>query len=260
MTNTGKTLIISLVLADLVICAYLLYPRDEKKSAAPTDAALIAPERADSSSGESHVIAGNIVRPASPGVPASASVNANARTTASGSDVRPLPPAAAVVAPAPVTPVAPVAPATPAANLANAPATELQPQPQGPQLQVQQPAPQQVRQAQQSPQPQQLQAQQAQQAQRYSVKPVTTQHVEESRGHEELRRHGSNEVGALMTELLVRESAKLDPSLPPPPPTDRDEVSHRSSNPVAAAMTDQLVKESAKVAPASAAPKQPGTQ
>jgi len=63
-----------------------------------------------------------------------------------------------------------------------------------------------------------------------------------------------------MTELLVRESAKLDPSLPPPPPTAPVELNRRSSNPVADAMTDQLVKESARVAPASGAQKQPGTQ
>jgi len=42
-----------------------------------------------------------------------------------------------------------------------------------------------------------------------------------------------------MTELLVRESAKLDPSLPPPPPTAPVELNRRSSNPVADAMTDR---------------------
>jgi hypothetical protein len=251
MTNTGKTLIIGLVLADLVICAYLLYPREEKKSSAPVDAVLTAPDAAESRSRESHMIAGSIVGAASPGANAN---NANAATDVSRVNVRPSAPAAPTVAPSPQTPAVPVAPAT---NMANVPATDMPPQaqPQQPQPQSQQP--------QQSLQVQQAQQAQAQQPQRYSAKPRTTQRADESRGHDDLRRHGSNDVGALMTELLVRESAKLDPSLPPPPPpppTDRDQVNRRSSNPVAAAMTDQLVKESAKVAPASAAQRQQGTQ
>jgi hypothetical protein len=65
-----------------------------------------------------------------------------------------------------------------------------------------------------------------------------------------------------MTDELVKESAKLDPALPPPspsasalplPPTDqpgRNNADHSGSNPVAAAMTEQLVRESAKLDPA----------
>ena len=72
MTNTGKTLIVGLVLADLVICAYLLYPREEKKSAAAPEAALTAPDVVDSRPAETHVIAGSIVRPGSPETAANA--------------------------------------------------------------------------------------------------------------------------------------------------------------------------------------------
>ncbi|WP_236078324.1 hypothetical protein [Paraburkholderia nemoris] len=64
------------------------------------------------------------------------------------------------------------------------------------------------------------------------------------------------------TDELVRESAKLDPSLPPPDMSAaRDAMDHSSSkpgtgsNPVAAAMTDQLVRESAKLDPSLPPPK-----
>ncbi|WGY72365.1 extensin [Burkholderia cepacia] len=57
------------------------------------------------------------------------------------------------------------------------------------------------------------------------------------------------------TAALVRESAKLDPSLPPPPMSSmsasagsyRQGGSSSGANPVAAAMTEQLVRESSNV-------------
>ncbi|CAE6730511.1 hypothetical protein R75483_02178 [Paraburkholderia domus] len=64
------------------------------------------------------------------------------------------------------------------------------------------------------------------------------------------------------TDELVRESAKLDPSLPPPDMSAaRAAMDQRSSkpgtgsNPVAAAMTDQLVRDSAKLDPSLPPPK-----
>lgn len=64
------------------------------------------------------------------------------------------------------------------------------------------------------------------------------------------------------TDELVRESAKLDPSLPPPDMSAaRAAVDQRSSkpgtgsNPVAATMTDQLVRDSAKLDPSLPPPK-----
>ncbi|MBT2793994.1 hypothetical protein [Paraburkholderia strydomiana] len=259
MTNTGKTLIIGLVLADLVVCGYLFYPREDRKSAPPAEAALTAPDTTESRSyGESHVIAGSIARPGSPDANANASAKSNSGTIVSGGDVR---------TPAPAAPMstAPAATAAPAATVANIPAAEMQPQAQV--AQPVQPQTQQAQQTQVQPQPQ-SQPQQQPQPQRYSARSKATQHADDARSHEDLRRHGSSDVGALMTELLVRESAKLDPSLPPPasptpPPssvTDREPINRRNSNPVAAAMTDQLVKESARVTPASGAQRQPGTQ
>ncbi|AXF11906.1 hypothetical protein C8K18_102380 [Paraburkholderia sp. GV068] len=265
MTNTGKTLIIGLVLADLVICAYLLYPREEKKSAAAPEAALTAPEITDSRPAETHVIAGSIARPASPETSAKANSNAPGGTKVSRVDVRPSPAPTPTVAPQPALPAAPALQGVPNTSVANVPAADMQTQAQLPQVQQPtQPIQQQPVQAQQPVQTQQ-QVQPPQQGQQpqhaNNTRSKTAQRAaEDSRGHDDLRRRGSSDVGALMTELLVRESAKLDPSLPPPPPTAPVELNRRSSNPVADAMTDQLVKESARVAPASGAQKQPGTQ
>jgi hypothetical protein len=87
-------------------------------------------------------------------------------------------------------------------------------------------------------------------------------------GRDSLHRHGSNPVGAAITDALVKESAKLDPALPPPTqaiqplqPTQAaqpslDDAYHRGSNPVAAAMTEQLVRESAKLDPGLPPPNQ----
>ncbi|MFM0636321.1 hypothetical protein PQQ63_06410 [Paraburkholderia metrosideri] len=72
----------------------------------------------------------------------------------------------------------------------------------------------------------------------------------ESRG-DSLHRHGLNPAASAMTDELVKESAGLDPALPPPPvQSSRNDVYRQGLNPVAAAMTDQLVKESAKLDPA----------
>ena len=96
-------------------------------------------------------------------------------------------------------------------------------------------------------------------------KVVPAQHAQ--RGRDGLDRRaittqGSNPVAAAMTDQLVRESAKLDPSLPPPDMSaaraamdQRSSKPRTGSNPVAAAMTDQLVRESAKLDPSLPPPK-----
>ncbi|SOE99745.1 hypothetical protein SAMN05446635_7783 [Burkholderia sp. OK233] len=71
-----------------------------------------------------------------------------------------------------------------------------------------------------------------------------------------LRRHGSNPVAAAITDQLVKESAKLDPALPPPARPSHDDSYRPGSNAVAAAMTDQLVRESAKLDPSLPPPNQ----
>jgi hypothetical protein len=72
------------------------------------------------------------------------------------------------------------------------------------------------------------------------------------------RPNGSNPLAASLTDQLVRESSKPDPSLPMPSgisvpnlnaQTPQTPPGRGSMNPVASAMTEQLVKESSKVAP-----------
>ncbi|WP_233834455.1 hypothetical protein [Paraburkholderia sp. ZP32-5] len=71
---------------------------------------------------------------------------------------------------------------------------------------------------------------------------------------------GSNPVAASLTDQLVRESSKPDPSLPMPSGTSLPSIQTQtppgrgSMNPVASAMTEQLVRESSKVAPIQQAP------
>jgi hypothetical protein len=101
------------------------------------------------------------------------------------------------------------------------------------------------------------------------VEPKTAAVPQTEIGRDSLYRHGSNPVGAAITDALVKESAKLDPALPPPTQAVQpiqpiqaaqpslDDSYHRGSNPVAAAMTEQLVKESAKLDPGLPPPNQP---
>ncbi|WP_345816096.1 hypothetical protein AAGS40_17800 [Paraburkholderia sp. PREW-6R] len=73
-----------------------------------------------------------------------------------------------------------------------------------------------------------------------------------------LHRHSVNPVAAAMTDQLVKESAQLDPNLPPPDPSLRVVPTRRSSNPVADAMTDQLVRQSSRLDPALPPPNPSG--
>ncbi|MBC8722015.1 hypothetical protein F6X37_10520 [Paraburkholderia sp. 31.1] len=71
----------------------------------------------------------------------------------------------------------------------------------------------------------------------------------------------------MLTEQLVKESAKPDPSLPMPSgvtvplqsasPPGAGAGSGRGTNPVASAMTDRLVRESSKVGPTQSAAEPP---
>lgn len=96
-------------------------------------------------------------------------------------------------------------------------------------------------------------------------KPVAVPPSGRGRGRDSPHRHDSNPVASAMTDQLVKESAQLDPALPPPDPTmpplrDDQSESRRGANPVAAAMTSQLVRESAKLDPALPPPNASGTR
>ncbi|TFE40733.1 hypothetical protein E2553_28875 [Paraburkholderia dipogonis] len=203
MTNTGKALIIALVLVDVGFIAYQLLPKSNRSEAAPDavtansiTTAPVAP-RVDGT----HVSAGNVV-------PTSPSANSTG---------------------------------APLASQSGAVANGTQPQASRHKQPGRAPAPAQARES-------------------VAAKANTAQPIERARG--DLTRHGSNAVAAAMTEQLVRESSKPDPSLPMPPSTQTAPASqdHRGSNPVAAAMTQELVRESVRVGPASQAPAPSGTQ
>lgn len=201
MTNTGKVLIIALVLVDLGFVAYQFLPRNEHSQAASDTQTATSSSTAavDSGAEGAHVIAGNVMSSA------------------------------------------------PSASSSGLIASDAQARPQ---LQRHRHA--------------ERHAESAQTRESTAARPDNAPLVNHAR--DDLR-HGSNAVAAAMTEQLVRESSKPDPSLPMPPPTQtpaaRPGVSAgeylRGSNPVAAAMTQELVRESARVNPASQASAPGGT-
>lgn len=248
MTNIGKTLVIAVVLLDLGLVSYLLFPKHERDPAtaeAEVGASRPAlPVGVDSRFDDAHIAAGSVRT--TPSAANTASVAATPRPSVVANvapqvaNVAPEPaPAARGVTPAPRPDAQPQATApAPAPVQAQAP---VQPQPQS------QPQPQPAYTAQSKVSKQPLYARAA---------PVPR----DEHARDDLHRSGSNPVAAAMTDQLVRESAKLDPALPPPLPGDLDGLRHRRLDPVGAAMTDQLVRESARVGPAPQQPAQPGTQ
>jgi hypothetical protein len=242
MTNTGKVLIIGLLVVDLGVAGYLLFPKDERPPAATGAVTGIADAttagKVDSRAGESHVMAGSVV-PTTPSVggseqlamaPPSRPVTvvpvAPATPAAQPAPVASTAAAAPVAQPAPVVPAAPALTAATDAGRTAAPAAKKA---------GASPAKGTVASGKVKVQPQSAQA---------KSKPVLR--TAQTRGHkrEESRRNGANSLSAAMTAQLVKESAKPDPSLPLTSPSGS---TGRGSNPVAAAMTDQLVRESSKV-------------
>lgn len=82
--------------------------------------------------------------------------------------------------------------------------------------------------------------------------------VQPGRSRDGLHRRDPTSRSTPATDELVKESAKLDPALPPPEPFAHDDQPRRGSNAVAAAMTEQLVRESAKLDPALPPPNPSG--
>ena len=229
MTNTGKALIIALVLVDVGFIAYQLLPKADHSEAAPdavtansAKPATVSP-RADGT----HMSAGNVVS-------TSPSANSTGENAAASVPLQP-----ALIA-----------------NNAQAPAR-----------------PQTSRHKQSAHGPATAQTREPATANTDATQPNV--HARDA-----LTRHGSNAVAAAMTEQLVKESSKPDPSLPMPPQAQTQpqiqtpiqpqiqpqsqtapvSQAHRGANPVGAAMTEELVRESARVTPASQAPAAMGTQ
>jgi len=233
MRNTGKVLVVALVLAEVAFGAYFL-THNEDQSAPPADATATTATAGSRLDG-THITAGSVAGTAQP---APATNNA-ART----------------VQPAPSKDTAPRAP-TQSQVGSIAPETDLSAKRP---VQAPQPKTQPRQELARAPAPAPVEASASVAAKPGSVPPSARARDNTSR-----QNPGSNAVASSFTDQLVKESAKLDPSLPPPspsaPPLVRDDRSRRGPNPVAAALTDQLVRESSKLDPALPPPNQPGTK
>jgi hypothetical protein len=239
MTNTGKVLIVGLLVVDLGVAGYLLFPKDDERPPAATGAVTGSPDvitaaKVDLRADETHMVAGTVDAGAPPvgGTAQLAAVPPPQPVT-----VAPAAPPTPVVQTAPPAPTARPAPAAPAAPAATV-TTDASPTaaPRAKQAGTP-PASRTVVSGKIKVQPQTAQA---------KSKPVLR--TAQTRGHkrEEPRRNGTNPLSAAMTAQLVRESARPDPSLPLPPLT-RSEPTGRKPDPVGSAMTDQLVRESSRV-------------
>jgi hypothetical protein len=255
MTNTGKVLIIGLLVIDAGVAGYLLFPKEDRPPAVTgtvTGSGSSAAAVDDSRVGQTRMAAGAVARttpddsgaeklaalkpvaPAAPAVPVApvapvVSIAPASTTAGAVTATTTMAPAAATPPPAPAITTAPAAPAV--ATASNVP-------PAAPQAATgSRPA---TRTA--------IAATGVQKSARTKSKP-TVLHAEQTRGRkpDDQHRGGSKQVSAALTAQLVKESAKPDPSLPLPPAGSGLGPGGRSSNPVASAMTDQLVRESSKV-------------
>ena len=264
MTNTGKVLIIGLLVIDLGVGGYLLFPKDDQDPAAPGTVAGDPATAAglDTPTSATHVAAGSVVTsPAvatnTPPVSGSGSGSGNDQLAmAQPADPRPLDaPAIAVTPVVPATPaspaaavattapVVPVAPMVPAVNGSTASSLSTGSTYSG---RIATHATDQPRAASHAPA-----TVESRRNARSKSKPATQlAEQEHGRKHDTAHRRDSKQVSSAMTAQLVRESAKPDPSLPLPPSSRTGPGSH----PVSAAMTDQLVRESSRVTPASGFP------
>jgi len=219
MTNIGKALIVGLVLIDLGFVSYLMLPKDDEKSKKEPDAEVTQSSvnaGVDPRFDDTHVTAGSVIH-------APPATSATGKAANAGNTVQ----VPAVPAPAPQAPA-------PQAPVAQAPAPQAPPPPKQPQIQ---------------PAPATRSATVVHET--VAAKPIPA--PQSARARDDLSRHGSNSVAAAMTQQLVKESSKPDPSLPLPPPVQNAPASqdHHGSNPVGAAMTQELVRQSATVSPAS---------
>ena len=260
MMNTRKILmIIGGLLLGAVGTSYLMLLQADRRATAEATAGMEESTHApvvDPRVSENHVTEGSIGSSQQTGA-----ISKNAAVAQ-----QPVVPAPAP-APAKVVP----APSAPAPQVAEQP--KPQPQPQV----MPQPQPQAAQQLQAQPQAQaQQQApQQAQpkQAPSTAVASVNTSAMKVAptpraqRGRDDLQRRAMVTQGSTAeTDELVRESAKLDPSLPMPdnsvraytnanpPPAPTRSPDTRASNQSSAALTDRLVRESSRPDPSLPAP------
>lgn len=263
MTNTGKVLIIGLLVIDFAVGGYLLIPKDDESPRPPAVAGQVV---SDTGMAPGLETADNAARtaPGSAAVGATPPDNDQANRLAMASSAAAGPDLAAT----PVTPALPsVAPpvsasAAPPVVLSTAPTDEPSVAPSvahsaaPPTIAAAPPvvaaAPHTGRatpHTAEKPRPtaRTSRAQALADAHRDArAKSKSVQLAEQGNGrkpgdHRHDSKSHSKSMSAAMTAQLVRESSQPDPSLPPPP------SGSRRSHPVSAAMTDQLVRESSRV-------------
>ncbi|KWE90210.1 hypothetical protein [Burkholderia ubonensis] len=264
MTNTRRKVMIAgglLVVATSV--SYLMLLRADHRAiaeagfgeAAPAAPAQVAPSRAD----DDHAVQGSIGQPAS------------AAATATHADAAPQQPPVAVSAVPPPPPVSAVPPPPPApVSLLQKPPPAQPPEQPPARVSATLVPGQAVPSVSEKPQPPVQPSEPPSaavasvDAQKSAASPANpAQHAPRQR--DGLARHAMTNPARTSetpeTAALVRESAKLDPSLPPPQlpagagaGADRH-GSSTGSNAVAAAMTERLVRESSSFKPSSPPPK-----
>lgn len=260
MTNTGKMMIVGLLVVDAGVAGYLLYPRDDQAPAV-TGAVTRSVTGAVESEPQTDATraAGASVRPAqpvSPPAPQSALPQMESATPAPGAAQAPAAAPAAAPAPAPSLPAtaaAPVPSVTPqSSQTASGRIDNAAPPAANPAAVAHAPS-----------KSQSYAQQKAQPRPQYGPRIDQTQ----ARRRDDTHPNGANPVAAMLTDQLVKESAKPDPSLPMPSgvtvplqsanPPGAGAGSGRGTNPVASAMTDRLVRESSKVGPTQPAAEPP---
>lgn len=267
MTNTGKLMIVGLLVVDAGVAGYLLYPRDDQAPAVTgavtrsVTGALDSEPQTDTTraAGGSVMPAEPVSPPAAPRAdvpnnvaiapqPAPAQTDSGAPAQAQAAGPAPSQPVtAAATAPAPG--VTPDSGQSASGRIDNAAAPAVNP----------------AAVAHARSKPQSYAQQKSQPRPQYGPRVDQTQ--TQARQRDATHPNGANPVAAMLTDQLVKESAKPDPSLPMPSgvtapmPTDNgngySSGTGRNTNPVAQAMTDQLVRESSKVAPTHPAAQPP---
>ncbi|WP_124602401.1 extensin [Burkholderia sp. Bp8963] len=261
MRNTRKTLMIAGGLVVVAISAsYLMLLKADHRAVAEATAGIgdsaQTPPDADLRSGDNHVSQGSIGQAA---LPAATSKPADAAPQPAPATAPPAPaPATVANAPAPAAVTAPPPPPPPApVTVTVDPAPP--PGPAAPSVS----APPQPKTQPSAPPSAAVASVDAQK----SPASTTNRTQRAPRGRDGLERHATaataNRGSATTPETaaLVRESSKLDPSLPPPkdlpvPSSTDQRSSSAGANPVAAAMTERLVKESSSVGTSSPQPSQ----
>jgi hypothetical protein len=222
MTNTGKVLIIGLLLIDLGVGGYLLVPKDDERPPAATGVVVgdtdDIPPRLDLPASAARVASGSVLAETQSDGAADKPV---AEASVPFVSLAPPAPPARVPAPPAVAAVPPSARATP--RVADKPSATSRAQTAA---EVRRDA--------------HAKSKAVQLAEQGGGRKQDDAHRRESKSQLKSKSK-SKSVSTEMTARLVKESAKPDPSLPLPP------SSARSSNPVAAAMTDQLVRESSRI-------------